>query len=142
MFAHDLYQEKVKRTTRQYHSLSVSTKYLLEISSGDKIYEGRMFHPDKDYQIGDVIIMKESRDRKIVENGLFIIVEIIDLLWYPSFEVALVSLNKDQILPGIKSVEEGKQIYQQFVSLPTQEKVGICMIQIKNITHNLIGHFL
>jgi ASC-1-like (ASCH) protein len=53
------------------------------------------------------------------------------ILKFPTFEVALRSLPLSKVLPNCNSVEEGVEIYKQFVSLPTQEKDGVLMFLLR-----------
>jgi hypothetical protein len=48
-----------------------------------------------------------------------------------SFEKALEELGVDDVLPGVENVADGVEIfYQRVVSLETQRKDGVCMIEL------------
>jgi ASC-1-like (ASCH) protein len=94
------------------------------VASGTKIYEGRRWwKPTQKLQIGDSITFQGSENRecrKIIKN----------VLLYPTFEVALRDLPLEKVLPGVSTVAEGVAIYLRFVSLETQQKDGICMLEL------------
>lgn len=95
------------------------------VANGTKRYEGRRWwKPTQELRIGDTITFQGSQNRecrKIIKN----------ILLFPTFEAALQSLPLEQVLPGVTTIDEGVQIYLQFVSLKTQKSDGICMIELK-----------
>lgn len=40
------------------------------------------------------------------------------------------TLPLDQILPNVKTVEDGIEIYKKYVSIDTQNKFGVMLIQL------------
>jgi ASC-1-like (ASCH) protein len=97
--------------------------------SGKKIYEGRRHTEliDK-IKIGEIIEIKHYIYRDLESFH----VEIIDKLYFQTFEEALTKLNINEVLP-IKNIDinKGIEIYKQYVSIKTQELDGICMLKIK-----------
>lgn len=108
-----------------HHVMNVGDPWFGYIQNGQKTYEGRRWWPKtKVLQPGDFICFQrlgypETCTKQIKQIYLF-----------PSFVHALNTLDMDQILPGIKTVAEGAQIYRKFVSLETQQKEGICMVEL------------
>jgi len=49
---------------------------------------------------------------------------------FKSFEEAMKTLPLDQILPNVKTVEDGIEIYKKYVSIDTQNKFGVMLIQL------------
>ena len=45
--------------------------------------------------------------------------------WFPSFESAIRTLGLDNVLPDVKTVHEGVEIYKRFVSEETQRREGV-----------------
>ena len=63
-------------------------------------------------------------------------VEIIGVQCFATFAESLTKLPIEQILPGVKSVEEGTQVYLKFASQDSQLKLGVCQIELKLVQSN------
>lgn len=101
------------------------------VCDGKKIYEGRRLLPYiEKYKIGDIIEISHYIDTTLPIYQ--VIIE--DIQYYRTFEDAFQYLPITEILPldGI-TIQQGIEIYKQYVSIPTQIKDGIVMIKIKRI---------
>lgn len=106
------------------HSMRLNTPWYEYVKNGEKIYEGRRVS-EKVLSIKpcDIIEFSHFVDECLAE----IIVEVLEVLTYPTFREALESLP----IPDI-TVDEGDDIYKKYVSLATQLKDGVVMIKIKD----------
>lgn len=110
--------------------LSLNSPWFEYVKQKQKIYEGRCYWKQvKEYEIGDVIEIFHFKDKD--ETSYF--VKIKGLHKFSNFREALVVLGLSRTLPGIATYDEGVSIYQQFVSLETQNKFGVCMIEIEKL---------
>jgi ASC-1-like (ASCH) protein len=94
--------------------------------NGTKQYEGRRSTPRlKALKAGDQIDVFRYTDFAV----MMISMTVVEILEFPTFEIALRELPLEQVLPGVKTIEEGVEIYKKFVSLATQEREGVVMIK-------------
>jgi ASC-1-like (ASCH) protein len=102
------------------------------VKNNIKKYEGRRYY-DKytKMQIGDYICFNHYLDKSIKSFKK----KIINIHRYDTFEKALIDLNsKNKLklaLPIIDTIEEGVNIYYKYVSLATQLKDGVVMIELE-----------
>lgn len=67
-------------------------------------------------------------------------VRIVSVRTYVSFEEALKDLWRggeaplDEVLPGVSSIAEGVGVYRRFVSLETQARDGVCMLELAPVS--------
>lgn len=109
------------------HTSSLNSPWFELVKQNKKIYEGRCnWKKVKTYQVGDIIEFHHHTEEKEVP----IQKEIVNVLAFPSFEIALKTLSLEEVLPGVKTIEEGINIYYQYVSKETQQANGIVMIQL------------
>lgn len=91
------------------------------VKNGNKIYEGRRYI----YKLslltpGDIILFKHHINNNIKPFYK----KIKQIYLFTTCEEALKHLPINEILPGIKTIEEGVKIYLKYVSLETQLKDG------------------
>ena len=99
------------------------------VRDGKKLYEGRRALPSiLNLSIGEIISISHHTDVTLPNYQVIIT----SLARYKTFEEALTELPLDQVLPlpGM-TIEEGVKIYQQYVSLATQQRDGVVLIGIK-----------
>lgn len=105
------------------HTFDVGDPWFKYIQDRRKMYEGRRWWPKtKALQPNDFICFRRVNQtciKRVKQIHLF-----------PSFEDALRTLDLEKVLPEVKTVEEGVEIYQKFVSLATQKKEGVCIIEL------------
>jgi ASC-1-like (ASCH) protein len=121
---------KSAQRTPTVHELTLNTPWFQFVKEGSKTYEGRaLFSTIKRLQIGDQIRFShhtEASFEPFCKN--------IKAIWkFSTFEQALKNLPLDKVLPGVRTVEEGVQIYFGYVSLGTQKLKGVCMIELEDI---------
>ena len=112
----------------QEHQLSLNSPWFELVRDGKKTYEGRRNTPKiRQIQVNDIIKFRHHTDVSIEPFK----VRVLSITKYSSFEKALMSLPIDQVLPipGI-TLQQGIDIYQKYVSLKTQQRDGIVMIQL------------
>lgn len=102
------------------------------VKIGKKIYEGRrLTDKTNKYNIGDILLVKHYTDN--TQEPYYI--EIVDKIYFRTFEQALTILPINQVLPtldeSIRTIQEGIEIYKKYVSLETQNRDGIIMLKIK-----------
>jgi hypothetical protein len=99
------------------------------VKEGKKIYEGRRHTKIiENIKINDILEVRHYVKKELESFNIIVL----DKLYYKTFEHALQCLNINEVLP-IENItlEQGIDIYKQFVSLATQEKDGVCMLKIK-----------
>lgn len=112
------------------HIMHLNSPWFEFVRDGKKLYEGRRRTP-KILQLkpNDIINIKHYT-KPDVEEPYRVCIE--NILYFPTFEDALKSLPLHDVLPiDDITIEKSVEIYQQYVSLQTQEKDGIVMIKIK-----------
>ncbi|WP_457753345.1 ASCH domain-containing protein [Thermococcus sp.] len=103
--------------------MGLQEEYLKLIAEGKKKIEGRLYD-EKRRQIkpGDIIIFEGKLKVKVK-----------DIRVYPSFREMLKKEGLENVLPGIKSIEEGVRIYRQFYTEEEEKKWGVAAIEIEPI---------
>lgn len=95
-------------------SLEVKQPWYSELESCRKLYEGRLWTPNKKQLIGNylgkpILIINDDD----LNQSFDAVLE--GYLLYPSFSQAL-NDHLPQLLPPIQSIEEGIQVYRDFFS--------------------------
>lgn len=110
------------------HTMSLNSPWFELVKSGQKKYEGRR-NTDKIkcMNVGDTILFRHHTDPSIEPFKA----RIVSLNPFPTFKHALECLPIRDVLPidGI-TVADGVKIYQQYVSLATQERDGVVLIEV------------
>ena len=106
------------------HTMSLSQPWFDLVRSGIKTVEGRTYTDKrKKLNIGDTIIFKngkQSFDKKIK-----------DLKVFSTFKEAIKNAKLKNILPGIKTYQEGVEVYLNIPNYKEQEKeFGVLNIYI------------
>jgi ASC-1-like (ASCH) protein len=98
------------------------------VRSGKKIYEGRRKTPKiMELKIGQKITIHHYINKN--EKPYTICID--DIFFYDTFEDALFVLPIDKVLPlDDITIEKGVEIYKKYVSLETQQKDGVVILQI------------
>lgn len=117
----------------QEHYITVNSPWYEYIDNGSKIYEGRRYSDKvKHYQLGDTLIIKHHTDP--LKPAIYRMIR--DIHKYETFEQALTDFNNkgclQQILPNIETIKEGCDIYKKYVSIETQLREGVCLIELKS----------
>jgi ASC-1-like (ASCH) protein len=113
------------------------------VKSGQKVYEGRCYWKKaKDYKVGDILHIIRQNDHSCddssnVSNEAFN-AEIIGLHIRKTFREALEDFGLEKVLPGVTTIENGVEIYHQYVSEKTQQENGIVMIELRVLSDNYI----
>jgi len=112
--------------------MSLNSPWLEHVASGRKIYEGRR-RTEKINEIrpGNIISFLPVTSSP---NDKSIDCKVIAIHSFDTFRDALETLPIDRVLPGVRSVDEGVSIYARFVSIPTQIRDGVVMIQLELCT--------
>ncbi|USG99487.1 ASCH domain-containing protein [Thermococcus argininiproducens] len=103
--------------------MGLQEEYLRLIKEGKKKIEGRLYD-EKRRQVkpGDTIIFEGKLRVKVKA-----------LRVYPSFREMLSEEGVENVLPGVKTIEEGVQIYRQFYTEEEEKKYGVVAIEIESI---------
>lgn len=114
--------------------MSLSDPWFDHVENGRKIFEGRRFFKDiLHMQPKDLILFRHSTDK----DRPAVIKKILHIHKFTMFEAALDHFDRvgrlQEILPGIKTVQEGVKIYFKYVSLDTQIKDGVCLIELVHV---------
>ncbi|RLF90227.1 isomerase [Thermococci archaeon] len=103
--------------------MGLQEEYLRLIKEGKKRIEGRLYD-EKRRRIkeGDIIIFEGKLRAKVKALRI-----------YPSFKEMLKKEGIENVLPGVKNIEEGVQIYRQFYSEEREKKYGVVAIEVEPI---------
>ncbi|BAA29429.1 ASCH domain-containing protein [Pyrococcus horikoshii] len=104
--------------------MGLQEEYIELIKAGKKKIEGRLYD-EKRRQIkpGDIIIF-EGGKLKVKVKGIRV---------YSSFKEMLEKEGIENVLPGVKSIEEGVKVYRQFYDEEREKKYGVVAIEIEPI---------
>ncbi|AEC51880.1 hypothetical protein PNA2_0964 [Pyrococcus sp. NA2] len=104
--------------------MGLQEEYIELIKSGKKKIEGRLYD-EKRRQIkpGDIIIF-EGGKLKVKVKAIRV---------YKSFKEMLEKEGIENVLPGVKDVEEGVKVYRQFYDEEREKKYGVVAIEIEPI---------
>ena len=113
------------------YSMNLNAPWYELVQNGSKIYEGRRISKKtKNILIGDIIEFQHYIDKSLP----IIKTEVVDIIMFQTFEDAMIDLPLEQILP-IKNItlDQGIDIYINYVSIETQMKDGVYMFKIKKL---------
>ena len=106
----------------------VSLPWFNLIKEGKKTVEGRPNRKDfAQMKIGDRI---EFFNKELNENFM---VEIINVSHHKTFEEMISSNGIDNVLPGIRNLDEGVQVYMQYYTKEIEAEFGVVGIHVKLI---------
>jgi len=109
------------------HSLRLSDSWYGHVASGHKRYEGRRRTPAVDaMRPGDTLVFTHASDPTLPALHCTVVA----VLPFDTFRDALEALPLSEVLPGVATVDEGCAVYARFVSLPTQIRDGVCMLEL------------
>jgi len=103
--------------------MGLQEEYLKAIAEGRKKVEGRLYDEKRQgIRPGDTIIF---------ENKLMVVVK--DVRVYSSFREMLENEGLENVLPGVKSIEEGLKIYRKFYSEEKEKRYGVAAIEVEPV---------
>ncbi len=115
--------EEAKKRGRELrvHHMGLEEEYLELIKEGKKTVEGRV-KDDKRVRIkpGDKILFNRR-----------LLVEVVDVREYDSFEEMLREEGLENVLPNVDSIEEGVEVYRKFYSSGKEKMFGVLAIEIR-----------
>lgn len=117
-FTHDV---KVKRM----HAMHVDDRYFWSLVSGEKSIEGRLYDERRRR------IMKGDHVRMFCDEGYEAYFLVKDVRVYDSFREMLLNEGLDNVLPGIKEIEKGVEVYRKFYSEKEEKRYGVCAIELE-----------
>ena len=105
--------------------IRVNDPWFTYIKNGAKKYEGR--RNNRIFNEGEYLLIQHNTDE--CQDPVTKMLKKIHK--FKTFEEALSILPLEEVLPGVKTVEEGVQIYYKFVSLETQLRDGVVMLELE-----------
>lgn len=130
-------------------SIEISEPYFSFIKNGIKKVEGRKISPNwKNLKIGNKMLVTcntfKTNNNKIVESfqpkiPFFVKIKNIRYYHYSSSEIQdpltdyLINEGLDKVLPGTKTLSDGRNVYLQWYTLEEINKYGIMAIEIEYI---------
>lgn len=121
--------KKYKRSkviSSKEHNINVQNPWFDSIKSGKKTVEGRLNKGTfAEFKIGDII--------KINNDNHNFKVKIINIDNYESFSDMIIHKGLDNVLPGIKTLEEGVAVYRQFYLEDKEKEFKVLAITVKLI---------
>ena len=115
------------------HKMSLNDPWFHYVKSNQKLYEGRKYSEQmRSIKIGDQIILNHHTDPQQESFTR----KVIGIHPFKTFSEGLSDFEKkgllERILPGVESVEDGVNIYFRYVSLKTQEQVGVVFFELSD----------
>ena len=110
------------------HAFKLSDPWYGLVDAGSKVYEGRRA-TEKALAVrpGDTIEFSHNLNADLP----VIRVSVTDILRFATFEEALNALPMKDVLKEGLTVQDGVDVYKNYVSLPTQLNNGVVMIKIE-----------
>ncbi|XVF65642.1 hypothetical protein PTKIN_Ptkin09bG0265500 [Pterospermum kingtungense] len=103
--------------------LHVQEPFFSKIRDGLKKIEGRCAIGEyKNIEPGSIILVNKC-----------LVLEVQDVHRYPTFSEMLEAESLSQVLPGVKSIEEGVQIYRKFYTEEKERSNGVLAICVSNL---------
>jgi ASC-1-like (ASCH) protein len=108
------------------HTIHLSARWFPLVQSGEKVYEGRCnWKQAKEYKKDDTLYIIHQDD---ATQSFF--VRIVQVHQRSSFRAALEEFGIAKVLPGVASVDEGVQVYAQYVRESTQKEHGVLLFEL------------
>ncbi|XP_057958041.1 uncharacterized protein LOC131150955 isoform X1 [Malania oleifera] len=100
--------------------LHVQEPFFSQIKDGQKTIEGRCASGNYNrIGPGDLIIVNKC-----------VVLEVQDVHWYASFSEMLQAEGLTKVLPGVKTIEEGVQVYRKFYTEDKERSNGVLAIAV------------
>jgi ASC-1-like (ASCH) protein len=113
--------------------IQLNNPWFDHVLNGEKIYEGRCFWKQVlNYKIGDILKISHYTDH----NRVPYYAKIVEIIKFETFEAALKNVQLDLVLPNVKSIQEGIEIYKKYYKLMTQIENGVCLLKLDIIKKN------
>ncbi len=122
-----IWQKKTKKKSNKMHKIACQEPWYTKICKNQKRVDGRAGPKYDDIKVGDKI----SFDCKLKS----VLCKVTRLTRYPSFYHLLMIEGLDNVLPGIKTIEEGVKIYRRFYSEIFEREHGVIAIEIQEDTN-------
>jgi ASC-1-like (ASCH) protein len=107
--------------------MNLNSPWYEHVVAGRKLYEGRRrTEKTEAIKVGDVITFNHATDNARPPCTRTVVA----LHTFDTFRDALESLPLEDVLPGVASVDTGVAVYARFVSLPTQIRDGVVMLEL------------
>lgn len=110
------------------HEMKLSDPYYNQILNGDKVYEIRVNDEKRrNMNVGDIINITSKNDK--TKNLKTVI---LDKIIFKNFYDAILDLDINQVLPGIKSIEDAVEIYHSFLNYNKEnaKKYGVVVFHL------------
>jgi ASC-1-like (ASCH) protein len=107
------------------HTLSCQNPWFKFIQNKEKKVEGRAGPKYDNIKPGDKIQF-ECKENSCVAN-------VIRVTRYPDFHALLSCEGLENVLPGVKTIEQGVKIYKGFYSEAFQSEYGVIAIEISKL---------
>jgi ASC-1-like (ASCH) protein len=108
------------------HKIACAEPWFGKICNSQKRIDGRSGPKYDTIRVGDKI----SFDCKLKS----VLCKVTRVTRYPSFYHLLMTEGLDNVLPGIKTIEEGLKIYKRFYSEEFERQHGVIAIEIQEDT--------
>lgn len=102
-------------------NLSVKEQYFQQIKLGLKTIEGRLAK--------EKYVLLKNQTPISFNHAYETSIEKIEV--YPSFKIMLETVGLEHVLPGVKSIDDGVEIYREFYSSEEEQSNGVVAIFLK-----------
>ena len=128
-----IHENKNENNNKNQYEIHVSEPWYSLLKSGKKTVEGRLNKGIfEKLEVGDIVVWftmdKETREKIEFSS------EIVDKIKYNTFEKMLETEGLENVLPnhnGIKTIEDGVNVYRRWYSEDMEKKFGVIAIKIK-----------
>ena len=116
--------------------MGVKTRWFNAIKNGKKTVEGRLKKKFGHIKKGTTLVIRKNPESTNSKNNSqndthVLIVVVTDNVKYRSFEEYLLQEGLARTLPGVRSIEEGVNIYRSFYSEEDEKTHGVSAIHIR-----------
>lgn len=120
-------KESMKSDFKTYHNHRVEP-YFSFVKNGQKTIEGRLKKEQYRFiEPGDHIVIHNEKETDSVE------VIVADIRFYDSIREMLKREPLEKVLPDVKTVKQGIEIYNRFYTEEQQQKFDVVAIEIKRV---------
>lgn len=117
----------LNKSLHNIHSSDLQSPHFENISSGKKIYECRI----NDEKRQKMSVNHLWQLKHATNDNLSIMTIILERKEYKNFEEAIKSVDLEQLLPGVKTVEEAIELYHSFPGYKEKaEKYGVVIFKV------------
>jgi ASC-1-like (ASCH) protein len=121
------YKKKQNKNISHNHEINVSDPWFNKIKTGKKTVEGRLNKGVfKEIKPNDIIKVKNDKN--------YFYIKVIKTTKYETFSDMIINKGLENVLPDIKTLDDGVAVYRQFYSEDKENEFKVLAITVKVIS--------